>query len=399
MLVLLDFLHLVATKHLSPFLCLFWPDTAEQVFRLSNSMTRPDGIRRPFVGDRKRIHAELGVYGLCRVWHVRRDDGGKKVDKVESQANDSRTFGRFVLFEAVVELIRLEKSIALLGDVEDCGQGTAQIDGVEFLDVLRQKLIDVFFPNSEGRLIVLDPYWNDVVIVPRVDEFQHAADEIAEILQEQVVVAANEGIPGELTVARLWPLGKEIEAPYIGWNASLLSRVPENPNTSRFGKLAALVYEVVRRGQVMQFCPDVSSADLRSREHDGVKNNVVLADELMQLDMLRVSPPFLLFLGVVGCDGHIANASVKSRVDDLVFVGRERYLCSPFHVPSDAAWLQSLLQPGRSNNLAIAGPSALLGGSSKEGFDLRLQLIQLQENEAKSTRGAVPMTYHRRTRC
>ena len=42
-------------------------------------------------------------------------------------------------------------------------------------------------------------------------------------------------------------------------------------------------------------------------EHDGVKWNVILGHELVELDLLGVLPPSLPVLRVVGCDGQVAR--------------------------------------------------------------------------------------------
>jgi len=48
-------------------------------------------------------------------------------------------------------------------------------------------------------------------------------------------------------------------------------------------------------------------------------DDVVLPNKLIKLN-IRVSPPFLPLVGVLGCDGYITNASIKPRVNDLLFV-------------------------------------------------------------------------------
>jgi len=70
---------------------------------------------------------------------------------------------------------------------------------------------------------------------------------------------------------------------------------------------------------MMQLCPILSGADLRTGEDHRMIDDVVLPNKLIKLN-IRVSPPFLPLVGVLGCDGYITNASIKPRVNDLLFV-------------------------------------------------------------------------------
>jgi len=48
----------------------------------------------------------------------------------------------------------------------------------------------------------------------------------------------------------------------------------------------------------MELCPSISSANLSASKDDRMKNNVVLSNELIELDIVGISPPELPVIGV-----------------------------------------------------------------------------------------------------
>jgi len=82
---------------------------------------------------------------------------------------------------------------------------SAKLDGIELLEVLRQKFIDTFSSVERG-FVIAGAVWYIAVEVLRRDEFQNATDKVAEILEEYVVVRTDECVPLELRVAGLWSM-------------------------------------------------------------------------------------------------------------------------------------------------------------------------------------------------
>ena len=78
---------------------------------------------------------------------------------------------------------------------------------------------------------------------------------------------------------------------------------------------------------------------------------VVLAHELVQLDILGVLPPLLPILGVSGSDGGVTNGGIEPDIEDLVLPARQRHRGTPFEVTGDATQLEALLEPGLGNQL------------------------------------------------
>jgi hypothetical protein len=172
----------------------------------------------------------------------------------------------------------------------------------------------------------------------RVDEFHDTVDEVAYIFQKQFVVTADKRVPGKLAVACFWSMGKQKEALYIGRNTSLLSRIAENADTPGFRKFAAFIREVVCGTQMMQLDASLSSTNLGAREDDGMEYHVILSDELIQLNIIGVPPPFLPLVSVAGGDRDIPNTGIEPGIYDLLLVIWQRNLRTPLHVPGNAPW-------------------------------------------------------------
>lgn len=86
--------------------------------------------------------------------------------------------------------------------------------------------------------------------------------------------------------------------------------------------------------------------------------NVVLAEELVQFDVLRVQPPLLpLFsydvvaVGVSLCDGDVANTSIEPNVKHFssILLGIEALDVGNWHAPAeiscDGAWVEAFVKP------------------------------------------------------
>lgn len=90
-----------------------------------------------------------------------------------------------------------------------------------------------------------------------------------------------------------------------------------------------------------------------------MEGNVILAHELVQLDVLRVLPPLLPVIGIVGSNRGVTNRGIEPDIKDLTLPTRERDGGTPLQVTSNATQLEPLLEPRLSNDLAIVGPAAL----------------------------------------
>lgn len=119
----------------------------------------------------------------------------------------------------------------------------------------------------------------------------------------------SNSLPFELGVAGLWPPRQEVVSPDIGVDAGIASVVAKHTDTLGLAELASLVVEVLGCGQVLDLCPVLPRAELRSGEDDGMESvvagvrggltdhatkylrNVVLPHELVERDVLRVLPP------------------------------------------------------------------------------------------------------------
>ena len=66
--------------------------------------------------------------------------------------------------------------------------------------------------------------------------------------------------------------------------------------------------------------PFVACTDLGTRENDCMKGYIVLAHELIELDILRISPPELPILCIIGSNRGVTNAGIEPHVEDLLFI-------------------------------------------------------------------------------
>lgn len=69
-----------------------------------------------------------------------------------------------------------------------------------------------------------------------------------------------------------------------------------------------------------------------------------------------ILPPSLPLVCVVGCDGHIANSSIKPDIKYLVLKTFQGHRSSPFEVSGDASWLEAVSKPGTNNKPGIGCP-------------------------------------------
>lgn len=109
-----------------------------------------------------------------------------------------------------------------------------------------------------------------------------------------------------------------------------------------------------------------------------MERHIVLAHELIQLHILWISPPLLPVLGVVGCDGHIANASIEPHIHDFVIVSLKRNRCTPFQISRDTARLQAFSDPCICNVDAVVAPHTVDLALLVPLCRLLLQLVELK---------------------
>ena len=87
----------------------------------------------------------------------------------------------------------------------------------------------------------------------------------------------------------------------------------------------------------MQFGPGLLRTNHGRWEDHSVERDVVLAHELVELDILLVLPPLLPLVGVGGCNRDVTNRGIEPDIEDLLseFLDRDRR--APLKVASDAS--------------------------------------------------------------
>jgi hypothetical protein len=146
--------------------------------------------------------------------------------------------------------------------LKDRGQRGTELDCIELPDVLREGRVHLLFEIFEEGFVVRRPIWHNVVVVARIHEFKDAADKVSEVFQEQIVVGADERIPGELAIACFWPNRQQEEAPHIRRDACFLGGIPKHADATTFRELSPLVRQVVGGREVVEFRPAVMRAEL-----------------------------------------------------------------------------------------------------------------------------------------
>lgn len=112
-----------------------------------------------------------------------------------------------------------------------------------------------------------------------------------------------------------------------------------------------------------------------------MEGDVVLAHELVELDVLRVLPPLVpLLLRVVGRDRQVADGRVEPHVEHLVLVLLDGNGRAPLEVAGDAPALEALLEQRARELYRVGGPLALLGSALEPLLVDRLNLGQVDED-------------------
>lgn len=110
-----------------------------------------------------------------------------------------------------------------------------------------------------------------------------------------------------------------------------------------------------------------------------MEGNVILAHELVQLDILRVLPPLLPILGISSCDRRVTDRSIKPDIKHLALPTRQGDRGTPLQVTGNTTQLESLLEPRLSDDFAVVGPGALGRSLLVPGFTLGLEFAQVEE--------------------
>ena len=379
LLLLLLPVSLRATEHLTPFIRLLGINTCEQVSGLADLVTSlqrsrlPAGLDLFHRGDVQEGCIQLLQNRLGGCGHVRREHAGQQVDQVEDCANDGGSTLGLVRNQRIVESVRLDQSVTRLGDAHGCLHTGAEVRTFQIFVVLAQVFGDFLQEWVEG--LWHGEFRNDGA-VRGGDELDNTVDEVTELGEELAVVAVHEGTPLELSVAGLWAVLQKEVTPHVGGNTGFTGVRAEHTHTARLAELAAFVVEVFGRAQVVQHGPLISSTDLSTGEDHTVEGHVVLAQELPQLHILRVAPPLLPLVCVVGSDRGVADASLEPHVENLVLVSLQRDGNTPLQVSGDTTVLQALLQPGLGDNAGVPGPVTLLNSGVSPFLDLRLELVE-----------------------
>ena len=130
----------------------------------------------------------------------------------------------------------------------------------------------------------------------------------------------------------------------------------------------------------MQLGPRLARTNQSRREDHSMESDIVLAHELIQLDVVLVLPPLLPEVCVGRRDRNIADRSIEPDIEDLVGELVDGDFGAPLEIASDASAEQALLEHGSREADRVGGPLALDGGLCDPLLKLGLDLGQVDED-------------------
>lgn len=269
---------LLTTVGLAPLLQLGSGDLGEQKLGGADGLAGLEDIRVPGVGDDNgnvgltlgSLEANLAEDRLGGAGHVRGQDTSNEVEKVEGKVDDSVAALGLLGKKLVAELVVLEQLVTDTRDGEDGSKTGTELGALDLLVVLLEELVDlllVLVKRRDGSRGVS----RDLSVELGLAELDDTLAKVAKVLEEVVVVGVNELLPLELGVTRLGTSGEEVVSPDIRVDASIPGVVTENTDALGLAELAALVVEVLGRGQVVNLGPVLLCTQLRAGEDDGME--------------------------------------------------------------------------------------------------------------------------------
>ena len=127
--------------------------------------------------------------------------------------------------------------------MEDGGEAGAQLDGLELRDVGREGLVDLGGVRLDQSAGVAGVVRDDARHLG-LAELEYPLVQVAEILEQVVVVGVDELLPLELGVAGLGSSRQEIVPPDVRVDAGVLGGVAKDANALGFTELAAFVVQI-----------------------------------------------------------------------------------------------------------------------------------------------------------
>lgn len=120
--------------------------------------------------------------------------------------------------------------------------------------------------------------------------------------------------------------------------------------------------------------PILSRAKQCAGEDNAMERDVILPNELVEVNILRVLPPQFPVFHEVRSDRWIANRRIKPYVHHFMFPTRERHRRTPLQVSSDATVTQTSLDPSFRSFISIVTPVPVLRALINESIDLPFKL-------------------------
>ena len=192
-----------------------------------------------------------------------------------------------------------------------------------------------------------------VVIFP--GQHQRAIHEIPQNSNQLVVVAGLKILPRKVVVLGFGRIGAEYVTKHILLARKLFEVFvqPHGPVARGRNLVAFEIQELIRRHV---FGQDIAAVRLEHRrEDDAVENDIVFADKMDHLGVLRL--PIGLPIGCkVLCSRYITDRSVEPDIKHLPFGALHRHGNAPIEVAAYGTGLQTSVQPALALSVNIAFP-------------------------------------------
>lgn len=334
--------------------------------------------------------------------------GREKVAEVERKRENRVAASPLAGKQVVVELVVLQVQVTAGRERHGRRQPLTLSAVLHVVHVLSQQGIDVLEESLVGRVLeLLGVRSRCDRSVFGFDKFHNTVDKVAQVCKQLAVVSLDKVLPRKLTVAGLGSVREEVVAPHFDGNTGFHDVVAKDADASGLGEFAVFVVEVFcerREAQYVRIPKDrngkmvtqptagrnaphhgvgITRSFQRAREDDRVERHVVLAHELVQLDLVRVLPPLFPLGGVVGRNRKVSNRRVEPNVKDLLPESVHRHRDTPFEITGDTPRGKAGLEPRHGDGPAICRPFAPI----RDVFGpLFVPLLQFGEVEEKMAR-------------
>ena len=257
---------------------------------------------------------------------------------------------------ALDHLPRLGVSQILVADTRNIHGVFQRLAEMVGLDVVFQRRFDRRHLRKRFPIVVgqLTRFGHTTVII-LLGQHQSSINKIAEHGDQLAVIARLEVLPREIVVFRFGRVGTQHVTQNILLAGELIQIFvqPDGPVARSRNLVAFEVQELVRRNIFGQNIPAMRLK--HRREDDAMKNDVVLADKMHHLRVVRL--PIALPIGrKFFCSRYITDRRIKPYIEHLALSTLDRHGNPPIEVATHGTRQQSAIQPTLALTVDVGFP-------------------------------------------